>query len=86
MNAAKATSLVPLYGGVALLVLAATGAALSLADSEGRAKGAADTRVVAPTSKPVSPRVGATRKPPKAVEYQEPVRANIRISHLRESL
>ena len=39
MNAEKATSLVPLYGGVALLVLAATGAALSLTDSEGRATG-----------------------------------------------
>ena len=39
MNAEKATFLVPLYGGVALLVLAATGAALSLTDSEGRATG-----------------------------------------------
>ena len=39
MNAEKATSLIPLYGGVALLVLAATGAALSLTDSEGRATG-----------------------------------------------
>ena len=39
MNAEKATSLVPLYGGEALLVLAATGAALSLTDSEGRATG-----------------------------------------------
>ena len=67
MNAAKVKSLLPLFGGVALLVLAVAGGALSfLNESEGSAEGA-DTRVAAPRTMPVPLPAAAIRKAPESV-------------------
>lgn len=70
MNATKVKSLAPLYGGVALLVIAVAGAALSLlSGNEGREKDPLDTgsvKPMPPVVPPVVPPVWATAKPPAA--------------------
>ena len=56
MNATKVKSLAPLYGGVALLVIAVAGAALSLlSGNEGREKDPLDTGSVKPMPPVVPP-------------------------------
>jgi hypothetical protein len=70
VNATKVKSLAPLYGGVALLVIAVAGAALSLlSGNEGREKDPLDTgsvKPMPPVVPPVVPPVWATAKPPAA--------------------
>jgi hypothetical protein len=70
VNATKVKSLAPLYGGVALLVIAVAGAALSLlSGNEGREKDPLDTgsvKPMPPVVPPVVPPVWATANPPAA--------------------